>query len=436
MKNARAALFAAIAAMSPIGAHAELTDVEKQIVAIVDANADEALTFLGEAVSINSGTMNHDGVKAVGDLFGQAFRDIGLQTEWIDQREKTDRAGHLIARQAGDRGNRVLLIGHLDTVFPKDSDFQSFSIEGDRAIGPGVSDMKGGDVVVLFALKALREAGVLDGAAIEVVFTGDEEKTGKPISEARNALIEAAGRADVALNFEGGERGAAVTGRRGSSSWILKTSGERRHSSGVFSEWVGAGAAFEMARILNEFYEELSDEEYLTFNPGVVVAGTDVKYDEAQNRGASSGKTNVVAQTAIVHGDLRFITEEQKQKARARMRKIVDKHLPKTGAEIEFVDSYPAMTPNDANAKLLGVLSEVSVDLGGEALAANDPGRRGAADISFAAPISGASLDGLGVYGSGAHGPNEDMEIPSLALATRRAAILIYRLTREDAQAF
>ncbi|MEO1015130.1 MAG: M20/M25/M40 family metallo-hydrolase [Pseudomonadota bacterium] len=417
-------------------AAAQLSPVEEDIVARVEADADEAMAFLEQVVNVNSGTMNHDGVKRVGEMFGERFDGIGFETEWIDLREAVDRSGHLIARREGEAGNRLLLIGHLDTVFPKDSDFQTFEIKGNRAAGPGVADMKGGNVAVLFALKALSEAGLLDEAGIEVVFTGDEEKSGKPISISREALIDAAKRADVALNFEGGERGAAVTGRRGSSSWVLTTTGNRRHSSGVFRDGVGAGAAFEMARILNEFYEQLADEKFLTFNPGVVLAGTDVTYDRSLNRGASAGKTNVVTQKAVVHGDLRFLTETQKEEAREKMRKIVADSLPGTSAEIEFIDSYPAMTPSDANIALLAVLSDVSEDLGGETLAPNDPGRRGAADVSFAAPYAGASLDGLGVYGRGAHGPNEEMQIASLESATKRAAILIYRLTRPDAPSF
>ncbi len=420
------------AAAEPTG----LSPEEQRIVDRVRGNNDAAFDFLERVVNINSGTMNHAGVKQVGDAFRDEFDDLDFDTKWIDLRKKVDRAGHLVARRKGDTGNRILLIGHLDTVFPADSPFQTMTIDGDRAIGPGVADMKAGNVVVLFALKALHEEGLIDDAAIEVVFTGDEEKTGKPIAVTREALVKAAKRADVALNFEGGERGAAVTGRRGSSSWRLVTTGERAHSSGIFSDRVGAGATFEMARILNRFYEELAPEEYLTFNPGVVVAGTDVDYDPSANKGSSFGKTNVVAQKAVAHGGLRFITEEQKQAARARMREIAADNLPKTGAEIAFTDSYPAMFPSDANLALLAALSRASEDLGREALAPNDPSRRGAADISFAAPYAGASLDGLGVYGAGAHALGESMEIDSLLTATERAAVFIYRLTRAEAARF
>ncbi|MEZ5894908.1 MAG: M20/M25/M40 family metallo-hydrolase [Parvularculaceae bacterium] len=417
-------------------AQAQLTAEEQRIRDIVAAQQSDAIEFLGEVVDINSGTMNHDGVRAVGARFRDELSQLGFETQWEDFAPEIDRAGHLVATHAGETGRKLLLIGHLDTVFDDAAGGQKFSVDGDIANGAGVADMKGGDVVLLYALKALAEAGALDDAQIDVVLTGDEELTGKPVSVSRASLTAAAKRADVALNFEGGEPGAAVTSRRGASGWTLTTTGLRRHSSGIFSDETGAGAIFEAARILNEFYEELSNEKYLTFNPGVILGGTDVAYDPARNEGEALGKTNVVAQKVVVDGGLRFISEEQKTRARARMRKIVEKHRPQTGAEIEFVDSYPAMPPTDGNQRLLDVFSAVSSDTGYGPVQGNDPAARGAADISFAAPYIAASMDGLGPDGAGAHTLEESLRISSLKEATERAAILIYRLTREDAPEF
>lgn len=413
-------------------ASAALSPEEEAIAARVDANFEDSLAFLERTVNVNSDTMNPEGVKENADIFAEAFEAIGFETEWEELPAELDRAGHLHARQSGAVGAKLLLIGHLDTVFAKDGDFQTFRREGPRAYGPGVADMKGGNVVVLYALRALHEAGHLDGARVHVLFTGEEEKPGKPVEISRKSMVEAAKASDVALNFEGGEQGIVVTSRRGSSGWRLTTTGVRAHSSGVFSERVGAGSVFEAARILNAVYEALSAEEYLTFNPGVIVGGTDVAYDPPNSRGTVFGKTNVVAQKTIVDGGLRFISEEQKERARAAMRAIVAEHLPQTGAEIVFEDSYPAMTPTEENEKLRLLASAVSEDLGQGPLAANDPSKRGAADISFAAPHVPAAMDGLGVLGGGAHGPDEYLEVASLKDATLRAAILIYRLTRDD----
>lgn len=435
------ALFSAAANAQPPAAPGSaegagaLSAEEMAILARVEANFDESIAFLEEVVNINSGTMNFEGVREAGHAFTEPFEAIGFDAGWIEQ-EKANRAGHFRAVRKGGAGNKLLLIGHLDTVFEPDGDFLEWKRDGGKATGPGVVDMKGGDVVMLYALKALDDLDLLGDAGITVIMTGDEEMSGKPISVSRKDLVEAAKRADVALNFEGGAVGEVVTSRRGASGWRLTTTGVRAHSSGVFSEEVGAGAIFEMGRILNDFYEALSGEEYLTFNPGVIVGGTDVQYDPDATRGSAFGKTNVVAQKAVADGGLRFISEEQKEAARAKMREIVTAHLPKTGAEIAFEDSYPAMSPTDGNLALLAVVSDVSEDLGQGPLKGNDPAKRGAADISFAAPHVPASMDGLGPLGAYGHTPQEELDIASVRAATARAAVLIYRLTREDAPKF
>ncbi|HNR75741.1 MAG TPA: M20/M25/M40 family metallo-hydrolase [Parvularculaceae bacterium] len=414
-------------------AAAAISPEEQKIRDAVAARKTEAVDFLETVVNIASGTMSHDGVRAVGAEFSAAFEELGFETRWESFPDEVNRAGHLIAKRDGGRGRKILLIGHLDTVYESEDGAAAFRREGDTAYGPGVEDMKGGDVVVLYALKALADAGALDGAAIEIVFTGDEEFTGKPIDVTRKSLIEAAMRADVALNFEAGEEGVAVTSRRGASGWRLTTSGKRNHSSGIFRDDVGAGAIFEAARIMNDFYEKLHKQKYLTFNVGAMVGGSDVQYEFDANKGSAFGKTNVVAQKAVVDGDLRFISEEQKEKARAVMRKIVERHLPLTDAEIEFIDSYPAMSPSAGNDRLLSLYSAAAEDLGYGPFVGNDPAERGAADISFAAPYVDAALDGLGPIGEGGHTPNESLRLSSIREATERAAILIWRLTREDA---
>ena len=410
-----------------------VSPVERQIADYVEAHTEEAIAFLQRIVDINSGTMNHEGVREVGRLFREELDALGFRTRWIDMPPEVNRAGHLFADREGDRGGHVLLIGHLDTVFEEDSPFQNFTRNGWTATGPGVEDMKGGNVVMLFALKALHEVGALDGTSITVAFTGDEEMPGHPLTASRGDLIEAGRAAAVALGFEGGVGGpnTATVARRGSSGWKLTVGGVRAHSSGIFDDTYGAGAVFEAARILSEFYNDVRGEEYLTFNPGVVLGGTDVAYDQANTRGTAFGKTNVIAQTVVVYGGLRFITDEQKDTARAKMRGIVAHNLPQTSAEISFSDSYPAMPPTAGNQVLFEALEQVNRDLGEGAIEQIDPGARGAADISFvAADVDG--LAGLGVFGSGGHTVDESVDLRSLPLITARAAILIHRLTRGD----
>ncbi len=409
----------------------KLSRTERKIVEKVKSLDQESISFLEKVVNINSGTLNKKGVKEVGEVFSTAFNEIGFETKWINMPEEMNRAGHLFASIDGDKGKKLLLIGHLDTVFEENSPFQTFERFNDSmAYGPGANDMKGGDVIVLYALKALADLNLLKKANITVAFTGDEESTGKPLSISRKSLIEAGKKADIALGFETATSFENATiARRGASSWRVETKGKRAHSSGVFNESVGAGAIFEMSRILNAFYEEVRGEEYLTFNPGTLLGGTFVEYDKQTSSGEVFGKTNVVAQKAVVNGGLRFISEEQKKNARNKMRAIVSQNLPQTSASISFTDSYPAMGPTAGNQAVLEILSDVSQDLGFGPVTGYDPSRRGAADISFVADyIDG--LDGLGTMGNGAHTPQETVNLKTMNALIQRSAVLIYRLTR------
>lgn len=419
--------------LHPLMCVAGLDENEKQMVSWVDEHAEEAIALLEQAVNISSGTMNHEGVREVGGLFRSELDQLGFDTEWIDM-QSVNRAGHLIARRDGTRGRSMLLIGHLDTVFEAENGEQSFVREGDFATGPGISDMKSGNVVIIYALKALKEAGLLDAARLVVMFTGDEEKSGAPKSISRAHLIEAGKWADVALGFEEGvsydDTDWATIARRSSTGFKLEVTGVQAHSSQIFREDIGAGAIFEISRILAEFYSALKGEELLTFNVGAITGGTVVEYDVEQNRGSAFGKSNVVPNIAIAQGGIRTITVEQLERTRSAMRAIVADHLPQTHATISFTDGYPPMSPTDGNRNLQEQFSSINVDLGRGPMPALDPGRRGAADISFVAPYTDA-LAGLGALGEGGHTPHESLRLDSIALATKRAAIMIYRLSRD-----
>ncbi|WP_047246224.1 M20/M25/M40 family metallo-hydrolase [Maribacter thermophilus] len=410
----------------------KLSRTEKKIIKSIETNNAEAIQFLEKVVNINSGTLNLEGVKKVGSEFSTAFESIGFDTKWIPMPEELNRAGHLFAETKGSKGKKILLIGHLDTVFEEDSPFQTFTrINDSIAHAPGGNDMKGGNVIILYALKALQENNLLKDAQIIAAFTGDEESAGKPLDISRKDLIEAAKRSDIALGFETSTGfNYATVARRGSSGWKVEVEGKRAHSSGIFNDEVGAGAIFEMSRILHQFYTDVKGEDLLTFNPGTLLGGTFVEFDEMTSKGTVFGKTNVVAQKAEVRGGLRFISEEQKERTRESMRKIVSENLPMTSAKITFTDSYPAMGPTEGNNALLTKLNQVSLDLGQGEVIAYDPGKRGAADTSFVAKYVDC-LDGLGTMGSGAHTPEETVNLNTIEALTKRTAILIYRLINE-----
>lgn len=415
----------AVAVSTPRASTQPAPSEEQQIISYVDSHSQEAVSLLERTVNIESATLNQDGVRRVGQVFGSELESLGFTVRWAEMPKEMNRAGHLFAERRGERGKRLLLIGHLDTVLQG----KRFEREGARAKGAGTVDMKGGDVVLLYALKALYSIGALDKSRIIVAMTGDEELPGLPLSVSRRDLIEAARRSDAALAFEAAAGDTATVARRGSSTWRLEVSAPTGHSSGIFGADVGSGAIFEASRILNSFYQELKGEQYLTFNPSVMVGGTDVTYETGEKRGTAAGKPNVIAKRAVVEGDLRFISEEQKDKVRARMREIVARSLPRARAEISFEDFYPAMSPTPGNYELLRVLDEASRANGLGRVEAFDPGKRGAGDVSFVAPFL-SGLDGLGARGGGAHEPEEFVELDTLPLMIKRAALLIYRLTR------
>jgi glutamate carboxypeptidase len=365
-------------------------------------------------------------VRAVGKLFEPEFASLGFDAKWVALPDAVGRAGHLFAERKGNRGKRLLLIGHLDTVF--EGEGERFVRMDTLAAGAGSADMKGGDVVVLYALKALNAVGALDGRRIVVAFTGDEEDAGALHLVSRQPLIDAAKRSDIALGFEE-DAGKGTVARRGMSGWQLVVTGRQAHSSGIFSPGSSYGAIYEAARILDAFRAKLSNEQYLTFNPAVIVGGTDVTYDSTKISGTAAGKDNIIAPRVFARGDLRFITQDQLLKARDAMRAIVADHLPGTQATITFEDGNPAMPPTKGNLALLAVEDSVSRALGQGPVEALDPGRRGGGDISYVSEYLDA-LDGLGVKGMRSHTPDERVDLRSIGPATERAAILIYRLTR------
>ena len=405
-----------------------LSPAERRIVAYVDAHAAEAVSLLERVVNIESATQNVAGVKRVGDVFKSEFEALGLTAHWVDMPPAIGRAGHLIAETHGvtetEQGKRILLLGHIDTVLQG----ERWRREGNKAWGNGSSDMKGGDVVLLYALKALADAGVLKDTRIIVMLTGDEESVGWPVETSRGDMIAVAKRSDLALSFEGARGKDATVGRRGSSSWMLEVTAATGHSSQIFKERMGSGAILEAARILNQFYEQFHNDKNFTFSPSLVVGGTEAELSGTS--GTASGKTNVVPAKVMIRGDLRFSNEEQKEAARAKMRAIVAANLPRTAAKISFDDGIPAMAPTEGNYALLKQLSQVSEDLGFGKVGTVDPADRGAGDIAYVSHLI-SGLDGLGADGGGAHAPGESVDLESMPMLTKRAAILIYRLGRQ-----
>jgi glutamate carboxypeptidase len=405
---------------------------EKALVSHVTAGEKESIAFLEQLVNVNSGTINFAGVRQVGEMVRPRFEALGFKVTWVDG-TPFNRAGHLIATRPG-RGPHVLLIGHLDTVFEPNHPFQRWQrVDENIARGPGAADMKGGIVVGLAALDALRQAKALDSLQITVVLHGDEEDSGRPLDLARRDLIEAAKAADIAIGLENAadDPKAAVTARRSATGWVVKVKAVSSHSSQIFADDVGAGAAYELGRILNGFYQEVRGEEFVTFNPGLIASSTQVDFKSQPLSATLSGKNNIVTPTAIASGDLRTLTVKQLEDTRAKMRKVVSESLPHTSAEITFTDNYPPMAPTDGNRKLLSMYDGVSRDLGFGPVTEVNPRNAGAADISFAADHVEMAIDGLGLLGGSAHTPEEFADLRTYKIQTQRLAVLLYRLGKK-----
>jgi len=430
------ALIAGAARGAPPPPPLAATPAERAMIATVDAERARTLTLLETMVNQNSGSRNSEGVRKVRDMVIPQFAALGFSARWIAM-DQTGRAGHLVLTHKGRKGlKKLLLIGHLDTVFEPDSPFQRYVLEGDKARGPGVGDDKGGIAVIVAALRAMQKAGTLQGANIEVFLTGDEEEAGHPVDVARADLVAAARAAHVALDFEGLSRedgkDMGSIARRSSQSWTLQVEARSGHSSGVWSERAGDGAIYAAARIVTAFRDELP-EPYLTLNTGLIAGGAQAEVADDNAHVSAAGKTNIIAGKAVARGDLRTLSPEQNAAAMRKMHTIVARGYPGvTSATITFSEGYPPMAPTDGNRALLDRLNAVNATLGLPPMAPLDPMKRGAGDISFvAAEIDG--LVGLGPYSTGDHSPAETLDVPSLWTQAKRAALLMSRLAAEKA---
>jgi glutamate carboxypeptidase len=428
----RSATLALVAlALVPTPAYAQLSSAETRMVRTVDDEQERTLTMLEKWVNQNSGTLNAEGVRKVGDMLRAELEALGFKVEWVDM-SAANRSGHLVARHSG-RGKKLLLIGHLDTVFEPDSPFQRWERRGNQGVGPGAGDDKGGMAVMIAALRAMKAAGTLDQADITVFLTGDEEDAG-PVEISRRDLIAEGKRADIALDFEGlvrdNGRDMGSVARRSSDEWTLTVKARGGHSSGIFTAGSGAGAIYEAARIIDSFRRELP-EPNLTFNVGLIGGGDGATLDAGRVRIAATGKTNIIASTVIARGDMRALSVEQIERTRQKMQAIVARPLPGATASIEFhPDGYPPMAPTEGNRALLARLNEVNRDMGIPEMGELDPVKRGAADISFVAKdVDG--IAGLGPHSSGDHAPGEAVDIESIRLQAKRAAVLMSRLSRD-----
>ncbi len=400
----------------------QLSAAEQAMLDWIDSRREQLLEELRQHVNINTGTGNLAGIDRYRGVLARELQALGFATREHQSEpmpllscegEILNVADHLVATRAGDRPNRILLNGHMDTVFPAVDEFQSLRIDADGTLhGPGVLDMKGGIVVMLNALRALQAAGRLDDANITVLFNSDEEIG----SLGSRALIEQLAREhDVGLVFEGSRDNRLVRARKGLGQARLRVTGRESHAGSAHEEGVSANLA--LARKIIGI-EALTDyPRQVTVNVGVMRGGE---------------KRNTIPGCAEAIVDLRFPSPEQGASLVAAIQEIAS--APAVGnpayPDLPRVDVWAVLhRPVKAENATVDVLIAEAMALSsliGEPIAGGMYSG-GGTDGSLAQAVGLPTLDTLGPNGDGAHSSREHSSVQSLLARTKLAAVMIGR---------
>lgn len=397
---------------------------EQELVAWLDGQESNMLDMLERLTNINSGSLNKAGVDEIAAIFSRELRELGFSISTLpgDVIEMPscpgsdytiDVADHVLATRPGNSA-RLLLMGHLDTVFPPDSPFQDFRREGDTMYGPGVADMKGGLVVMLYALKALHEFGALDGIDLSVLLNSDEEMGSL---SSRKYLEDQAAQHDWGLVYESSGTNNLTRTRKGLGQARFVVHGKASHAGGAHEQ--GRSAIKELAYKIVEIENMTDYETGVTVNVGIVSGG------EARN---------TIAPCAEALIDLRYPQPQQGLDAVAQFENIFGQvySYPVDSGEIT-TDSWvnlhrPPKIPTDESDYLMDKAIAIGRLLGQE-LGVTDSG--GGTDGSLTQAVGLPTQDSLGVAGTGAHSNREDARVSSLVERAKLSAVLIQRLARE-----
>jgi glutamate carboxypeptidase len=377
---------------------------------LAEASFDDYLDDLRTTVNIDCGTYISAGVNEVADLMEDRFRERGWGVERFPHSpdDGSPRLGDvLVATLKGARrkGRRVLLVGHMDTVFPEGTAVQRpFRIEGTTAYGPGVSDMKGGLLEGYYAVACLQEAGFEDFASITYVCNSDEE-IGSPFSGP--FILERAKEVDACFVLEGArENGDIVSSRKGVRDTRIVIHGRAAHA-GVEPER-GRSATLQAAHTTIALHELNGRWPGVTVNVGVIEGGT---------------RPNVVAERCELQVDLRAVTakdfEEALEEVNRRARETV---VPDVSVEIMAQSGFPPMEKTEASARLVERATSLAAELGFDL---KDAATGGASDANPVAGMGVPTLDGLGPIGGADHAPGEWLDLDSVVPRTAMLAGLI-----------
>jgi glutamate carboxypeptidase len=372
---------------------------EREVIEYIKRRESDWIDLLRDLVNCDSGTHNKDEVDRAGNLLAGAIGNLGFDIEKVPQERFGD---HVVGRKPGSGDRRLLFIGHFDTVFPRGTvKERPFTIDGDRATGPGVYDMKGGLVVLIAALSALREAGagVWNDVTLTTIFNSDEEL----LSPTSTAVIEAEARqAHTTCVLEPARPDDEYTFvRKGAGMYKLKVTGRAAHSGSQHE--VGRSAVEELAQKITRLHQITNYDAGTTVNVGVIRGGL---------------RPNVVAPEAECEFDLRALTHAERERAELRFQEIADmQFVPDTTTELSGRMLFQPLELHPRNEMLFGWVREAAakVDLDARSIVSG-----GGSDGNTAGQIS-PLIDGMGVEGDGAH---SDREFIRLSSVVRRAQVL------------
>lgn len=386
---------------------------ETALRARIDGKAAERVLYLEDLVRINSGSGNLAGIEAVGDLVKPAFDALGFTTRWHAPakghgREKAARS--LVARRKGATGaTQIFITAHLDTVFEPADGFEGFTVEGDKAIGPGIVDCKGGVVAILAALDALSAEGMLDRADVRVVLGGDEE-TGS--FESRDVIEQEAAGSKYALVFEGGRpSGDIVSYRAGNGGYDITAIGKAAHAGNAHQDGINAIETLSAA-VLG--LQKLTDySRGITVNVGTIRGGT---------------KRNIVPAEASCAVDVRYAHASDGPAFDAAVRAVAKLGEERRGKiEIRGGLNRPPYPENDRGIAELAERWIAAASELGITMKAGPTG--GGSDGNWTAAMGIPTLDGLGPVGGKYHTVGEYLMLKTLPERAALAAIGIARLT-------
>jgi len=376
--------------------------METTPVKYLEERHDEMLKLLKDLVLIQSGTHNKPGVNRVCNAVVKAVEDLPVRITRLEHEHWGDTL-ILSGSSAGDSGN-ILLVGHMDTVFPEDTDFNWYREDEKNAYGPGVIDMKGGIVSIIYALKALDSCNMLSKIPIRVIFNSDEE-IGSPVS--REIIASEAKKSAMSLVTECcGMNGEVVTGRKGRLGLEMQVRGKAGHAANLTEEKSSAvlALAYKIIKIesLNNTFPEL------TVNVGLIEGGTG---------------PNSIAETAMAAIDIRFSSEKTLSNFMISLEKINNRiDVAGTTSRIVKVADRPAMVTTEQNRELFSIAAEAGERLG---IPVVEEFRSGGSDANIIAAAGTPVIDGLGPIGRYDHSDREYMIKESLLDRTKLLVLLI-----------